>query len=106
MKILNFINTGEMSEEDVNGFIEYCNRENNIIIDVSEEYAETFWKSDLLIADISSIIPEYFVMRKPIIYCHSNINFNYVDYACDMIKSCYEVYNSEELKQSMLYYFL
>lgn len=93
----NFIKTKEMTEKEVRGFKQYCNNENNIILDESKEYADKFWNSDMLITDASGMVAEYFITEKPILYCHSNVQFNYVDYAKDMIKSCYEVNNKKEL---------
>ena len=95
----NFIKTGEMTKGEVKEFKKYCELERNIILNEDEEYTDTFWASDLLISDVSSIVPEYFVTEKPVIYCHSSINFNYEDYAEKMIHSCYEAHNSEELKK-------
>lgn len=94
----NFIKTGEMTEDEVLQFKSYCQSEKNIVLDESKEYSETFWKSDFLITDLSSVFPEYFVTGKPVIYCHSNAKFEYLGYASDMIKSCYEAYNSSDLK--------
>ena len=95
----NFIKTGEMSEQEVDKFKSYCNQQNNIILDESKEYANTFWNSDMLISDVSSIVPEYFITKKPIIYCHSNINYKYTEFADDMIHTCYEAFNEADLKK-------
>lgn len=93
----NFIKTGEMTEQDVMIFKNYCKNENNIILDESKEYYNQFWNSDLLITDASGIVPEYFVTGKPILYCHSSANFKYNDYILDMINTCYQVNSKEEL---------
>lgn len=93
----NFINTGEMTEKDVEEFKEYCNLGENIILDESKEYADKFWNSDFLISDVSGIVPEFFITKKPIMYCHTNTKFEFVDYAADMIRTCYEVRNSDDL---------
>lgn len=97
----NFIKTGEMTKQEVAQFKEYCDKEKNIRIDESKEYADTFWSSDFLITDVSSIVPEYFVTQKPIIYCHSNINFHYTESSQEMINSCYEVRNCNELREAI-----
>ena len=97
----NFIETGEMTKDEVEAFKEYCRTENNLILDEEKEYNQTFWNSDILITDVSSIVPEYFITKHPIIYCHSNINYQYTNFARDMIHSCYEVYNESELITSL-----
>lgn len=93
----NFVKTGEMSEAEVAVFKEYCAQEQNVQLDESKEYIEKFWNSDILITDLSGIVPEYFVTGKPILYCHSNAAFVYTQYASDMIRSCYEVHNENDL---------
>lgn len=93
----NFIKTGQMSVEEVEDFKKYIKEENNLELDESKEYSDIFWKSDFIIADLSGIVPEYFVTGKPMIYCHSSATFNYVDYSKAIIESSYPVYNSTEL---------
>lgn len=93
----NFIRTGEMSQEEVDGFKKYCENEKNILLDESKEYSNTFWNSDFLITDASGIVPEYFVTKKPIMYCHTSALLDYVEYSKEMIKSCYEVKNEKDL---------
>ncbi len=93
----NFIKTGEMSREEVAQFKGYCAGEKNIVLDESKEYADKFWNSDFLITDASGIVPEYFVTRKPILYCHTYADFTYAQYAMDMIGACYEVKDEEDI---------
>ncbi|GHV43963.1 hypothetical protein AGMMS49546_27080 [Spirochaetia bacterium] len=54
---------------------EYFKRE-NAHIDSEKEYLKQFYSSDVLITDISTIIAEYFLTGKPIIYCHKKDCFN------------------------------
>lgn len=56
-----------------------------------------FGKADMLITDLSGMIPEYFITEKPIIYCHSTVAFNYTEYATNMISSCYEANDQKDL---------
>lgn len=93
----NFIKTHEMTEQDVKKFKDYCKNENNIVLDETKEYFNQFWDSDLLITDVSGMIPEYFVTGKPILYCHSSADFQYNDYTLDMIETCYQVKTKEAL---------
>lgn len=97
----NFIKTGQMSEVEVNEFKNYIEKEKNLELNESKEYFDIFWKSDFIIADLSGIVPEYFITGKPIIYCHSYANFNYVEYSKAIIESSYSVNNSSELKKSV-----
>ncbi len=95
----NFINTGEWSEEEKNKFIKICYREENIELDLSEIYTTTMWSSDILIADITSIIPEYFLTGKPIIYCYPEAEIIHTELMKKMLQSCYVVHNKKELFQ-------
>lgn len=98
----NFIKTGEMNDYEVKKFKNICENESNLVLDESEEYSKTFWNSDILISDVSSIVTEYFVTYKPIIYCHSQINYKYSESSRSMIKSCYEAFNVQDLENVLV----
>lgn len=93
----NFIDTGEMTEKEVGEFRRFCYDTKNIILDESKDYTKTFWESDFLIADPSGIVAEYYVTNHPIIYCHAEIDFDYMDYAHQMFAYSYEINNEDEL---------
>ena len=71
----------------------------NAKIDFQKEYLTTFYSSDFLITDISSIISEYFLTKKPIIYCHRTNHFNHL--GSKMAEGFYWVHNWEELKNAI-----
>ena len=56
-----------------------------------------FWTSDILITDISSVIYEYFITGKPIIYCFSNIDIDFVYESKRILEVCYNVYTKNDL---------
>lgn len=93
----NFINTGEMSKTEVEEFKKKCRNEKNIFLDETKEYTDTFWNSDLLITDLSGMIPEYYSTMHPIIYCNSDCKFNYTVTSKKMLHTCYVVNNKDEL---------
>ena len=95
----NFLKTGEMTEEEVTEFKLYCHNSGNVVLDESKSYSDTFWNSDLLITDFSGIVPEYFITGKPIIYCHSNVNFEYTDTTNHLIHCCYEAFDSNDIER-------
>lgn len=95
----NFVKTGEMTEQEVKEFKLYCHNCDNVVLDESKSYSDTFWKSDMLITDFSGIVPEYFITGKPIIYCHSNVNFEYTDTINHIIDCCYEAFNSKDIER-------
>ena len=95
----NFLKTGEMTEEEVTEFKLYCHNSDNVVLDESKSYSGTFWNSNLLITDFSGIVPEYFITGKPIIYCHSNVNFEYTDTVNHLIHCCYEAFDSNDIER-------
>ena len=98
----NFMKTGEMTESEAAQFRMWCNNTENVILDEEKEYSDSFRKSDFLIADVSGLLPEYYVTKKGILYCHSTAKFEYTDYAIEFISTCYEVRNIKDLEQLFL----
>lgn len=94
----NFIKTGELTEEAVSRFKEYCLNATNIDLDEKKEYSDTFWESDILITDPSGIVPEYFVTNKPIIFCNSDI-FTYTTSMEKIIESIYQAFNEDDIRK-------
>lgn len=76
---------------------EYLNnyKKSNMIYDRSSDYYDTFKDSDVLITDFSSIIVEYLMYNKPIIFCHRDMNI-LSDFMKEISKVCYCVNNWEE----------
>lgn len=64
--------TGELTVEQAQGYKAEYEMRNNMKIDYSKEYISTFASSDCMITDPSSVIAEYFLTGKPIIYCDSD----------------------------------
>ena len=62
-------NTGELKKKHADEYKKKYQQYSNTSIDTSSEYLNTFYHSDCLITDTSSIVPEYFLTGKPIIYC-------------------------------------
>ena len=91
-----FINSGIMSKEDVENYYLNINQIDNIEMDYNLDYLDTLKKSDVLIADMSSINFEFFLMKKPIIYCGKSDDFNLE--GKDMMKSYYFINNKIELE--------
>lgn len=96
----NFLNTGEMTLEDQNNLRQRYKMSKNMAIDESFNYEDTFITSDILISDYSSLLIEYFITGKPIIYTHRKNEFN--DYALALSKGMYWVRNIEELQETIM----
>lgn len=93
----NFKATGEMTEYEYKKFEALCN-ENNIKIDFSKTYLGTLYSTDILITDITSIIPEYCLTGKPIIYCNNPKSKNTFEKNKGYAKGFYWVESGNELR--------
>lgn len=75
MLFANMINTQRMTEQEVDSYKELLKKNNIITMDKSPINV-VLENTDILISDISSVIPSYFMTGKPIIYCKSNLEVN------------------------------
>lgn len=91
--------TGELPENEANVYKARFDKIANAKIDNQKEYLTTFYSSDIMITDISSIVAEYFLTGKPIIYCHKKNCFN--DFSRKLSKGFYWVHNWEELQKTI-----
>lgn len=96
---LNWVATGEMTENELAEYKNVYKKLKNANIDESKEYLTTFYSSDCMITDVSSIVAEYFLTGKPIIYCHKIDCFN--DFSRKLSEGFYWVHNWDELKQTL-----
>ena len=65
----NYIKYGLMSEQSVISYKEILKNHGKISLDEKPSYDDAFNTADVLVADCSSIIIEFFLRGKPIIYC-------------------------------------
>ena len=91
--------TGELPENKANDYKERYHKLSNAKIDKQKEYLTTFYSSDIMITDISSIVAEYFLTGKPIIYCHKKDCFN--DFSRKISEGFYWVHNWDELQKTI-----
>lgn len=95
----NFIKTGEMTEQEVEAYLSQYQAQQALYYDQEADYYATFWKSDVLVADLTTVMIEYLVTRKPIIYCTADIEYNAL--MKSVLSGSYCVDNWEELKQTI-----
>ena len=92
----NFVETGVMTQDNVNRLIQRVNDISNISWDKNYDYLVSFRTADVLISDFSSLVIEFYITNKPIIYCGENTNaFNSIGEM--MSEGLYHVSNKEEL---------
>lgn len=72
----NYIQKGIMKEEEVKSFKEECNKTGNIIFDEEKDYLPSLLKADIFVSDFSSLLAEYFVTGKPVVYCDVSDEFS------------------------------
>ena len=92
-----FIQTKEMTPKKVADYRARVEGMSNVSFDREPEYGATFWKTDVLIGDMSGILPEYLMTGKPLIYCASNMELELSDMADRMFEGCYVARTPEEL---------
>ena len=95
----NFISTGAMTEIEVAEYKRECELRRNLSLDSEKEYHATFWNSNLLICDYTSMLIEYYVTGKPIIYLTYDENIVYTDLMNAMLSGCYIVHDESELRE-------
>ena len=89
----NFLNKGEMCEDDIKLLREQYSAPNRI--DETDSYLESFQESSVLIADETSMIAEYFITGKPIVFCKKQTHFSAL--MEKLVEGCYVVENEDEL---------
>ena len=72
------ITTGMMSEKDVHSYILSYSKRPNTSLDRRPFYQDTICSTDVIVTDITSLIPEYLASGKPIIFCPTQDGFNAV----------------------------
>ncbi len=99
LSIQNFLNTGELSQADLERMELSYERSSNMAIDRAGDYQSTFLTSDVLVSDISSMLIEYLLTEKPIVYTHRVDLFN--ELGRSLSEGFYWVRNSEELTSTL-----
>ena len=101
LAIPHFLETGELTQDQADRFLHTCEALPNISLDQEKDYSATFWGTDVLVTDISGIIPEYFATGKPMIFCAANMHLTLEQTTQKMIDASYVVYTAEELERCL-----
>ena len=64
-----FVSVGKITKTEVKEYLKHYNGNDRLKYNDTAEYVNVFWNTDVLLTDVSSIIVEYFVTGKPIVYC-------------------------------------
>jgi hypothetical protein len=69
-----FESTGEFVEKDKEKYLKRYEKSKRCSVDNDKDYINSFLSSNCLISDISSMIPQYFILGKPVIFCNHKNN--------------------------------
>jgi len=90
----NFVEKKVLSEQDVSEIKKRVANEPNISFDENLDYNISFRKSTFLVSDISSLLLEYFITGKPIVFC-GEIR----DFTTDGVKMADQFYSVKDKEQ-------
>lgn len=93
----NYIEYGLMSEKDVLTYKEVMENNGKFLLDEKPSYDDAFNTADVLVADYSSTIIEFFLRGKPVIYCGKREELS--PQIADVTKTFYYVNGWEQLNK-------
>ena len=64
-----YLSKGLITRDELNQYIFSLENNPRTELDKNKDYLDAFQRSDVMLADFSSVIVEYLAMRKPVIYC-------------------------------------
>ena len=71
------VSVGLLTEEQLEGYCKQYEVSKNAALDLNREYFDTFFTSDVLVTDVSSVVWDYLFTGKPVILCPSSpISYN------------------------------
>ena len=102
LALQHFQETGEMTAREAEDFVASCNALPNVRIDKEKEYLATLWNTDVLISDISGLIPEFALTEKPLIFCAGNMHLTPEETTARILEGSYIIHTKEELFDCLL----
>lgn len=92
-----YVSKGLMTEKEQTEYLDRYGKCKNAVVDRTTDYYDTFFSSDCMITDISTVLLDYLFTGKPIIYCPSP-NDNYL-FMPELHECLYKVENFEEMNR-------
>ncbi len=93
----NYVENGMMTAQKRDEYLSLLANSNNSAYDNADVYLPTFSDSDALITDVSSIIVEYLMTAKPIIFCHNSGKEILNDKMKEMCNVFYNAYSIDDI---------
>lgn len=94
-----FIEKKQMTERQVEDYKAVYEKSPVLSIDAQQEYLPSFYSSDVLLTDESSIMPEYFLTGKPIIFTYKETHLN--DFAQKLSEGFYWAKDWQEVQEHL-----
>jgi hypothetical protein len=95
----NFLQTGQLKDSELRDLEMDYDNSSNMALDKTNEYYDTFLSSDILISDLSSMMLEFLITEKPIVYTHRVDLFN--ELGRKLSDGFYWVKSSTELRKTL-----
>lgn len=92
-----FITSGEMPEAEQQAYRAEYEKRPNTFIDTQKDYTQMIYASDVVVADATSMLAEYFLTGKPIIYCHYQRD-DFLELGAQLAQGYYIANNWEEVE--------
>lgn len=99
MTFQHFISVGKITQEEVERYLDIYEKDEHLTYDNQPDYVKQFWNSDVLLTDGSTIIAEWFLTGKPIVYCETGSKPN--AFMKEMMKVFYIVHSWEEAEEKI-----
>lgn len=99
MTFQHFMSVGKITEQQVKDYLLRYEQDCKLTYDNKPDYAKVFWNCDVLLTDVSTIIAEWFLTGKPIIYCETGSKPN--SFMKEMMKVFYIVNSWEEAERKV-----
>lgn len=97
LALKHFQETGEMTPAEAEEFLRLCRDIPNISLDGEKEYTATLWETDVLVSDMSGLVPEYIATGKPLVFCATNFELTLEPTTARMLEGSYVVRSEQEL---------
>lgn len=95
-----FISTGKITQAEIDKYLECYRNNDRLEYNNTAEYVDVFWNTDVLLTDVSSIIVEYFITGKPIVYCDTGAVPD--RFFGEMLKVMYVTKTWEQAKEKLI----
>jgi hypothetical protein len=95
----NFLNNGQLTDTELASLEKKYDESLNMTIDRTDNYQDSFLSSDILVSDLSSMMLEFLVTEKPIVYTHRVDLFN--ELGRKLSRGFYWVKNVNELEETL-----